>query len=56
MDGIERQHTGARRGNTVLPIPLALIVVVVVLAAAALGTRPTTAQVCGTLEDFPCGP
>jgi hypothetical protein len=56
MDGFDWRWTGARRDDAVLRVPLTLILLVAVLAFVAIGLGPTAAQVCGALQDFPCGP
>lgn len=38
-------------GRFILPV-----ILIIILAVAALSLSPATAQLCGTLEDFPCGP
>ena len=43
--------TLAPGGRFILPVLL-----VIILAVAALSLSPATAQLCGMLEDFPCGP
>lgn len=56
MHVMKRPRETVLCGGHALPVPLALVLLVIVLALAAIGVGPTTAQMCGTLEDFPCGP
>ena len=53
---LERQKAVAWRGGVARPVPIGLVALVLLLAAAAIGLEPTTARVCATMEDFPCGP
>jgi hypothetical protein len=40
------------RGRILSPLNLLLVI----LAAAAIGLHPSVADLCGRLDDFPCGP
>jgi hypothetical protein len=56
MRVLERQRAAASQGGVERQVPVALVALVLVLAAAGIALGPTTARVCGALEDSQCGP